>query len=730
MKYIFTLLILLTSTYAIAQYKINPAGRSYIQKIRTEQAGLRNTLSTDTACAEPVTGAIIRFHEDFDTSCLTEENITINTDLGNIAVIEAPLQIIEKLAEMPQVKSISLGGHRKIHMNFARETSTVSEAHTGITHNGQNHSYTGKDVILGIMDIGLDPNHINFLNSDGTSRVERLWHFNSYGSVKEYNASTVSTFTTDDTKETHATHVAGIMAGSYNGTCTYMRQTIASAGSSSSAFTGKMPFYGVATDARLAFSCGKLTDENILNGVKKIIDYAKSQGKPVAVNLSLGSNYGPHDGTDDFSAALDKMGQDAIICISAGNEGSDNMSIQKTFTSSSTSVKTILYYDSKYSKGVDGILDIWASDGQPLTVTISTINSSGTLTQRIKSSKATPSYGTSVPGVTGGSARLYAGTDPNNGRYNVYINFSEAYPITGRFAITVEGKAGQKIDMFFSGYTEFTNKYDPSSASLSGFTAGTPENSINGIACGKNVISVGAYTSRSQWKTLKGNILTYNESLKNIACFSSYGHDFSGRKLPLITAPGTAIASSYSRYYVDNGYQYGSASDMVGRATNGSKTDYWGMMQGTSMSCPYITGIMGLWLQADPSLTVSDMLEVIKNTSITDSYTRSASKRFGYGKIDAAAGLRYILSRASIGSVTSGDIEPFIITPSENGYDVTLAGAGDFSVTVSDIQGRTVATTQGMDNQASIDTGSLLPGIYILSANASGQYYSRKIIVH
>lgn len=711
MKKIFTLAISLFLTVAAAgQHKINPAGRHALTRFKGAAAASRAT--TDSV---PVVGMIVRMAEGSTSALLEEAGFEVSADLGQIAVVRARITDVEKIVAMPRVKSVSFGNKRRMHMNTARAISGVDEAHAGIKANESIHSFTGEGVVAGLMDGGLYPNHLNF-----QGRVERLWHFTSEGVSKEYSVD-IEDFSTDDKQETHATHVAGIMAGGYRGTATLKSGT------------GQMPYYGVAPDATLAFSCGELYDTNILQGVQNIIEYAEMQGKPAAINLSLGSNSGPHDGTDDFSAALDALGQRALICVSAGNEGADDMSIEKTFTASDKSVKTILYYNNLYSYGVDGLLDIWSSDGQPLTVSIGTVNSSGTISNVTTIPTSTNGAERTVSkGVSSsyGDVYYYSGIDENNGRHNVYLYFDVARPSSGRFAITVTGREGQIVNMYFEGKTEFTDKYSPGKDALSGFTAGSPDNSISGMGCGQNVLTVGAYSTTNSWQTLGAGNGSTGEKIGAHASFSSYGHDFSGRQLPEISAPGTAIMSSFSPAYVDGGYgdDYGeSADDMVASAKSSRGTDYWGPMEGTSMSCPFVTGTLALWLQADPTLTMDDVRNILRNTSTNDSYTEAAPERFGYGKINVARGLEYILGKASIGSVTADD-RGVIVTSIPSGYTVTVAGASHLSARLSDLQGRCVAEATAPGNRLELNADGLSAGVYLITVTGENLNYSTKVI--
>ena len=71
-------------------------------------------------------------------------------------------------------------------------------------------------------------------------------------------------------------------------------------------------------------------------------------------------------------------------------------------------------------------------------------------------------------------------------------------------------------------------------------------------------------------------------------------------------------------------------------------------MTGTSMACPTVSGIIALWLQADPTLTVADVKDILANTCDNDEFTAKNPIRWGYGKINAKKGLDYIQQATGI----------------------------------------------------------------------------------
>ena len=134
------------------------------------------------------------------------------------------------------------------------------------------------------------------------------------------------------------------------------------------------------------------------------------------------------------------------------------------------------------------------------------------------------------------------------------------------------------------------------------------------------------------------------------------------------------------------------------------KTDdghYWGAMSGTSMATPTVAGIIALWLQANPNLSVAEVKDIMYHTGIHDNFTNGAhSAQFGAcGKIDALAGMRLVLERMhyDIGDVNGDglinladvvELVDFVLGyhQNEEAFDKVAADInGDGSINVADI---------------------------------------------
>lgn len=710
----------------LSQNKINPMG----VMILDDYVAGKHTFSGSTQA--PVYAALVCLEADCDAQDLRDAGFDVVTDLGDIVTVDLPLDRASELSELPQVKYVSFGTGQNINMKFARAAGNVDAAQSGFNYGGETLKFDGTGVIAGLMDSGMDANHVNF-TTDNETRVERLWWFRgTNGTAVEYKAETLSAFVTDDASESHATHVAGIMAGSYKGNGQVAQYTSPSGGSMSVG-AASMPYYGVATGARLAFSVGALSDANIINGVSKIMDYAQSQGAPCVVNMSLGSNFGPHDGTTEYNRALERLGEKGIICMSAGNEGGADLFVSKEFTSDDNELKTMLNPSMEQGTVLpSGIVDVWGKTDKQLTVYWGVYDAA---TRNVTRLAQITAVGQSVSINSGnttfnasftGSITMASEVNPLNNRFHVQCTLST---ITRRstannryLALVVQGSDGEAAYVYGNSNTTFT------SGNAAGWEAGSPDCSINDGACGKNVVSVGSFNSALYFPTLASKGYGYNTgSLNGISSFSSYGSTFQGVAKPDVTAPGSVIISSYSRYYYSANKL--STADVSASAVRAGITNYWGQMQGTSMSCPFVSGVVALWLQADPSLKYDDVMDIIKKTSSFNSLTMRPAEKWGAGKIDAVAGLKEILDRSAIGTVWADSEERLILTPTADGYEVFVAAVPRVDITLYTIGGMIAAKSGAEGSVATVSTSGLAKGVYLLTVDSEAGRFTRRVLV-
>ena len=521
---------------------------------------------------------------------------------------------------------------------------------------------TGRGVVIGMIDTGVDFNHINLCDSTGKSRVVSVYlpHDTTgvhpsidgdtlQGSFYETPAQ-IARLTTDTPNESHGTHTTGTAAGSFrlNG------------------------YGGVAPEAHIVVcAMPTLYDDEIAQSVRYIFDYATRKGMPAVVNMSLGATDGPHDGSSPLCQLFDSIsGQGRILVVSAHNTGSYRMHLPYSFRNETDTLRTTI---ERYASTFSGYASLWSSPGHHHRVEVTLMD--------IKNKRQILSIPLSGYDVDADSVvTLSLDADSLWSKYmtgNLY--FGEQIERGDRTHSVLE-IAAKPLDatQYRLGLNVTSNDSDPNfnlwvgetlrlMAYGAGQTAGVNEGSINDLATGDKAISVGAYISRQSVPQLNGEPLYYNRAkpVGDIAYFSAWGPDARGIARPDICAPGMVLVSSASRY--DSVSSIATKNCVLIQEANGEKYPY-GPCYGTSMSAPVVSGAIALMLQLNPYLSPEEIRQAFDQTAITDEFVLSPanSQRWGRGKLDVMATLRYVrnhLNRHDInkdGAVDVSDVNMLI----------------------------------------------------------------------
>lgn len=635
--------------------------------------------------------------------------VTPIAENAGTATVRLTLDALQRLAKQQGVEYIQITSGATQMLNLARQEAGTDQIHKGTD---LPKAYTGEGVVVGVVDAGFDYMHAAFRRpADGALRIKRVWEQGAttldgasapakYGYGIELNTpELIEKAQGDSDSNSHGTHVAAIAAGSdaYK----------------DGAYVGNAPDADIVL---VALDLNASTNADISNAVQYIFDYADEVGKPCVVNLSLGNQDGPHDGTSTFDTMTDAMqGPGRLIVGAAGNHRTDAFHIDHTFaTADAAPLRTFVKYKVAPSNSVSGgTIEIWGENGVDFTVDIAAYS-----TFNKKDARSTTVY--PAEGVTNvdfgkyatGTWKVASEVSPLNGKPHVVLT-SALTSIRNNYAIalTVTPKTAGRVNIWSD------NTYLAlESRDIEGFSAPDAASStlceIGGT--GKRILTVGSYTTRNEYTTNGGQQATLQETVGDLSSFSSYGPTVDGRMKPNITAPGCFIISAVSNNDASGNLMYAEYNENFGRYNQ------YGYMQGTSMASPFVAGIVATWLQAYPQLTPEQLHEIVQNTARKDNFTATApDSNWGYGKINALDGLRQCIEKQETGCVSVA--MPFDGTVRIADGNIVLGFARDTQATlcITSMTGSTLFSKQLGKRSAgetlSVAVPQLSKGVYLLS---------------
>ena len=500
----------------------------------------------------------------------------------------------------------------------------------------------GEGVLIGIIDVGgFDFSHPDFLDERQRTRFERIWDQGAPEGFSRPSPQARGQFDygAEFTKEqldaalkaaprlgvppyelerqsqmvvgSHATHVASIAAGK-RGLCP--RASIAGV---------LISLPKKDQERRLSF----YDSTRVADAVDYLIKVA--DGRCLSINVSLGTNGHAHDGSSAISrwidAAMDVPGRS--IAVAAGNAGQevaafegDRGYVMGRIHTSGTVPARGLVKDIEWLVVGNGEMDlseneleIWYSSQDRFAVEVRPPGGGwiGPINPR--------QYVENQQLADGSFISIYNELyHPANGANYISLYLSPFFTRkgvvgvpAGRWTVRLHG-----LEVRDGRYHGWIERDDPRRLGRVGdreawrfpsfFSEGSnvDDSQVSSLACGRRVIGVA----------------NLDEASERINRTSSQGPTRDNRFKPDIAAPGTKVVA---------------AKGFAG------KNDRWVAMSGTSMASPFVAGVAGLMLAANPKLTAAQIEGIIVRTARPlpgESFKWANSS--GFGRIDPEACLK------------------------------------------------------------------------------------------
>lgn len=483
---------------------------------------------------------------------------------------------------------------------------------------------TGRNVVVAVLDWGLDVTHANFRHPDGRTRLLGLWDQRGgrtplspepFGYGRHLDAATIdAALASDDPHRTlgydhadvdprgegtHGTHVADIAVG--NGRA-----------------AGSAP--GVAPGADLLFVHLRGEDtrpEDTLGDSARLleaVDWAvrTASPKPVVVHASLGRTGGPHDASPLLVRGLDHLlatTPGVAVVMSCGNYRDSRMHAELRVSPGAT-VELPWQVPAPPPQGSE--LEVWYAGSDRLVATV--LGPDGREVLALPPGAEQVFRGSATTPLVSGFHRM---AEPNSGANMIDVFVLPGAP-TGTYRLRLRGE-----DVADGTVHAWIERAAPGRQARFPLELASPDHTTGSICNGWLPLAVGAYDAKS--------------ASRAPVPFSSEGPSRDGRPKPDVSAPGWGIVAARSSSLREDGTR--SRDGVVAKS-------------GTSMAAPHVSGVVALVFEAlAPRLVPMALIRWI----LLETARPPGSARLGAGRVDARAAC--LLARA-LGTPVPGTRTP------------------------------------------------------------------------
>jgi subtilisin family serine protease len=637
----------------------------------------------------------------------------VRTRLPGVCTATVPVAAIPALAALPDVTSI----HGSIPLEPLLDVSVPTTGADELRGPPPDFAgLAGAGVLIGVVDTGVDYDHPDFLDATGATRFASIWDQTDFDGPAppgflygtEWGRDQINSLAAAEYDIAgHGTHVLGIAAGDGSGT-----------GGAVPAFT----YVGVAPRAELVAVKTTFEATAVVDGVAYAFERAAALGKPAVVNLSLGTQLGPHDGTSPLDQALSALtGPGRILVVAAGNDRNTSIHAEVFAAGAGTDV-TLKILDSQDGGGV--IVNGYYEASEELQVRITSPNGS------VIGPVWVGNYNSGYPGEQTPDGYVYLENGLGltaTGDRQVYIELNDSFDQdmngvwTFSFIPVALGSANGEVDL----WRVFTSR------ARADFEVGNQpsEELVAEPGTALEVITATSWTTRRIWTDCAGHpAVSFTPSTNPglLSPFSSPGPTRDGRQKPDIAAPGSAIGSTRT-FDVTGGCPAGLSTLLPDGMTHL-------IAEGTSMAAPHVAGAAALILEGFGAVTPNFVRSYLAEHAVQDGQTGGTWNRdWGHGKLSLADLLTSVPPLPGISLSLSG------ANPSRGPvrFRYSLPSAGRARVSVLDVRGREIAVLADREHGAGHhdavwdgSAGSRAPaGLYFIRLRSPQGDVSRRLVL-